>query len=393
MLLEAGLVELSLSPFEVVQRKQLDAVDRTALHVPKYSSACRYNGSAVRLLGFVFPIFCALCALCGQGVAAQFVWQGQVDGIAILHLQGKHLAVQIQQGDPVERQQFHFSDALPDTQQKVRVEVLEGRGYVHVIDQPSIENHYTLAVGIEDRQPGSAFYSIALHWDTSNNAYDRGASKTDKLTWTGRVDHAAVVSCQGKSCVSTAARGAERGAEHGAPVANEHFKFSKPLPDRDTEVRLEGSDGRGEIRLIEQPRESNHYTARVSIRDPGTGAGDYSFTLVWNRAGGKETGPIPDPTGRGLLWTGRVDGRVRVTVQGGASFSEVLEGERIIGEHPEMYRPLPARSDVTPAIRKLRGRGQVAIVESPSEKNNYRLIFEIDDPEPGADGYEIELDW
>jgi len=57
----------------------------------------------------------------------------------------------------------------------------------------------------------------------------------------------------------------EQGAQHGAPVADEHFKFSKPLPDRDTEVRLEGQDGRGEIRLIEQPRERNHYTARVSI--------------------------------------------------------------------------------------------------------------------------------
>jgi hypothetical protein len=345
-------------------------------------------------LALISPIFCVLCAplapLAQGGAAPQFVWQGQVDGIAILHLHSKQLAVQIQQGEPVERQQFHFSDALPDTGQKVRVEVLEGRGYVHVIDQPSIENHYTLAVGIEDRQPGSAFYSIALYWDTSNNAYDRGAGKTDKVAWSGRVDHAAVISCQMKTCVSTSGQG---GAEHGTPVANEHFKFSKPLPDRATEVRLEAFDGRGEVRLIEQPRESNHYTARVSIRDPGAGAADYAFTLVWNRASGKEAGPIPEPTGRALLWTGKVDGRVRVTIQGGASFSEVVEGARIIGEHAEMFRPLPARSDVTPAIRKLQGRGQVAIVESPSEKNNYQLVFEINDPEPGADDYEVELDW
>jgi hypothetical protein len=340
----------------------------------------------VRLLALVSPIFCVLCATIAQGAGPQFVWQGQVDGIAILHLQGKRLTVQIQQGKSVERQQFHFSDALPDSLQQVRVEVLEGRGYVHVIDQPSIENHYTLAVAIEDRQPDSAFYSIALYWDASNNVFERGASKTDKVTWNGRVDHAAVVSCQAKSCISTPEQGAQ-------PVADEHFKFSKPLPDRDTEVRLETPEGRGEIRLIEQPRERNNYTARVSIHDPGAGAGDYSFTLVWNRANGKETEPIPDPTGRGLLWTGRVDGRVRVTVQGGGSFSEVLEGAPINSEHSEIYRPLPARSDVMPVIRKLRGRGQVAIVESPSEKNNYRLVFEIDDPEPGADDYEVELDW
>jgi hypothetical protein len=146
--------------------------------------------------------------------------------------------------------------------------------------------------------------------------------------------------------------------------------------------------------LIEQPRQRNNYTARVSIRDPQAGAGEYTFTLVWNRSRTKQEGsPIPDPTGRGLVWTGTVDGRVRVTVEGGASFSAVLEGAPITGEYAEILRPLPARADLTPTIQKLHGRGRVSIVEPPSEKNNYRLIFEIDDPEPGADYYQVELDW
>ncbi len=72
-------------------------------------------------------------------------------------------------------------------------------------------------------------------------------------------------------------------AEHGAPVADEHFKFSRPLPESDTDVRLEDPSGRGDIRLIEQPRQRNNYTTRVSIRDPQAGAGEYSFALVWNR--------------------------------------------------------------------------------------------------------------
>ncbi len=326
------------------------------------------------------------CAELGAQDRPQFVWQGQVDGTAILHLAGKRLTVQIQDGAPVERQKFHFSDALPGTQQPVRVEVLEGRGYVHVIDPPSIENNYTLAVSIEDRQPGSSFYSIALYWDTSNNAFERGAEKTEHVAWTGRVDEEAVISCHKQSCVSS--------ADRGAPVADEHFKFSRPLPERDTEVRVEYPEGRGEIRLIEQPRQRNNYTARVSIRDPLPGSGEYSFTLVWNRPNLKEAAaPIPDPAGRGFAWSGTVDGRVRVTLQGGASFSEALQGAPVSGEHAEILRPLPARADLMPAIRKLRGRGRVSIVETPSEKNNYRLVFEIDDPEPGADDYEVELDW
>ncbi len=315
----------------------------------------------------------------------QFVWQGQVDGTAILHLAGKRLSVQIQDGAPVERQKFHFSDALPETQQTVRVEVLEGRGYVHVLDRPSIENHYTLAVSIEDRQPGSSFYSIALYWDTSSNVFEHGPEKNDQVAWTGRVDGAVVVSCHKQSCVSS--------VEQGAPVADEHFKFSRPLPDRDADVRLEDPEGRGEVRLIEQPRQRNNYTARVSIHDPQGGAGEYSFTLVWNRQGSQKGVSIPDATGRGFLWTGMVDGRVRVTLKGGASFSDVVEGAPVSAEHAQILRPLPARADLMPTIQKLRGRGRVSIVESPSDKNNYRLVFEIDDPEPGADYYEIEIDW
>ncbi len=320
----------------------------------------------------------------GAQAAPQFVWQGQVDGIAILHLAGKRLAVQIQEGAPVEREKFHFSDALPQTRQNVRVEVLEGRGYVHVLDQPTLENHYTLAVQIEDRQPGRSFYSIAVYWDVSNNSFERG-DKTDKVSWTGRVDEGAVISCRKLSCVSN--------VEGGAAIADEHFKFSHPLPDRDANVRLEDPQGRGEIHLIEQPRQSNNYTARVSIRDPQAGAGEYSFTLIWNRLASKDTAPIPDPSGLGFRWSGTVDGRIRVTLRGGASLSEVVEGAPISGERGEILRPLPARADLMPAIRKLRGRGRVSIVETPSEKNHYRLVFEIDDPEPGADTYEIELDW
>ena len=335
----------------------------------------------VALILFLWGYSC----VCAQD-RPQFVWQGQVDGTAILHLAGKSLTVQIQNGAPVEREKSHFSDALPQTQQAVRLQVLQGRGYVHVLDQPGIENNYTLAVAIEDRQPGSSFYSIALYWDTSSSVFERRKEKSEHVTWTGRVDEGAIVSCQKQGCVST--------TDHGAPVADEHFKFSRPLPERDSDVRLEYPEGRGEIRLIEQPRQRNNYTARVSIRDPQEGGGEYSFTLVWDRPElKKDPAPIPDPTGRGFFWSGTVNGRVRVTLKGGASYSETLEGAPISGEHVEIIRALPARADLMPAIQKLRGRGRVSIVEPPSEKNNYRLVFEIDDPGPSADQYEVELDW
>jgi len=300
----------------------------------------------------------------------------------ILHLRDKRLDVQVQEGSPVERQQFQFHDRLPDSRQDARLEILEGRGYAHIVDQPRLDNHYTLAVGIEDRQPGSSFYSIALYWDASTAVLEH-PDRSDKLAWSGRVDQETVISCRVKSCIAESA--------HGAPVADEHFKFSRPLPNREVTVSLEQAEGRGEIRLVEQPNERNQYTARVSIRDPQSGSGEYSFALAWPRDGGKE--PELRPLSRRLVWNGTVDGRVRVIVQGGAVLSEAVAGQPVTGQRAEVLEPLPARADLNPVVKKLRGRGEVQIVEQPSDKNNYRLVFEIRNPEGGADNYEIEVDW
>ena len=314
----------------------------------------------------------------------QFVWQGDVDGIDVVSIHGNEMHVKVHEGGPVQRQRFQFFDPLPEAHQDVRLEVLEGRGYVHVVDQPRLENGYTLAFAIEDRQPGSSFYSIALYWNVADRAFERRS--VAQVSWTGLVDEEAIISCRAKGCSSSASR--------GAPVENERFHYSNPLPNRAVEVHLEGTTGRGEIRLIEQPRESNHYTARVWIRDPQSGAEQYSFNLVWDRAKGKSSQAAPVPVASaGLLWSGVVDGRVHVTVQGGSALSEVIDGRPISKEHASFLRLLPTQADLMPVIKKIRGRGQVEIVERPSAANHFRLVFEIDGTGGGPDTYEVEVDW
>jgi len=156
------------------------------------------------------------------------------------------------------------------------------------------------------------------------------------------VDDEALISCRGKTCVSKAAQ--------GAPVADESFKFSKPLPNKDVEVTLDGALGRGQIRLVEQPRRSNDYTVRVSIRDPQSGSAEYSFTLSWGRPTGKQLTQIISAE-RGLVWRGAVEGRVRVALQSGSAFSEVVQGKPIKGEHVEFIRSIPSRSDLQPIVK------------------------------------------
>jgi len=340
------------------------------------------NESRVRFLA----LLALPCVLCAQD-RPQFVWQGEVDGVDILYLHGNKLEVKVQEGAAVAGQRFQFYEALPEIRQDVRVEVRDGRGSVHIVDQPRLENSYTLGVAIEDRQPGSSFYSIALYWDASSRFFEGSRpGRSGQVRWSGRVDEDAIISCQAKTCVSS--------TSHGVPVANERFKFSTPLPARDLEVTLEDAEGRGEVHLVEQPRESNRYIARVSIRDPQSGAGEYSFTLVWNRAPAKPSQAPPLQIAEpGLFWSSVVEGRVRVTVQGGSALSEVIEGRPISGEYARFARSLPSRADLTLAIKKIHGRGRVEIVERPSAANHFRLVFEITPAGDGPDNYEVEVDW
>lgn len=323
--------------------------------------------------------------LCAQD-RPQFIWQGDVDGIDVLYLRDNVVDVKVQEGAPVANQRFQFYDRLPQTRQDLKLEIRQGRGYVHIIDQPRLENGYTAAISIEDRQQGTGFYSIAVYWDASNRFFEGAHSpgRSDQLVWTGRVDEEALISCRAKTCVSKATQ--------GAAVAGESFKFSKALPNKDVEVALESALGRGQIRLVEQPRQSNNYTARVAIRDPQGGSAEYSFTLSWGRPTGKQLPQIVAPE-RGLVWSGAVEGRVRVALQSGSAFSEVVQGKPIKGEHVEFIKPIPSRSDLQPVVKKLGGRGGVEIIEYPSHTNHYRLVFEITDAGEGPDNYEIEVDW
>jgi hypothetical protein len=156
-------------------------------------------------------------------------------------------------------------------------------------------------------------------------------------------------------------------------------------------VSLDETNGRGDIRLLQQPGRENDYTAQVLIRDPQGGSADYSFTLSWSQP--RRGGPDSLFTRPGLYWSGRVDGKVRVIVEQRNARSEAVAGAPVTGERIRFERPLPQRQGSEPQVRKLRGRGRVEIVEFPSSRNGYRLVFEIDDDKGGSDNYEVEAGW
>jgi hypothetical protein len=232
----------------------------------------------------------ALCLLAVPAISAlaqpakpqpQFTWGGRVETTAIISVHRGQVKVEDAHGEALPRQASRFFAPLPDSRQNVRLEVRESRGGVRITQQPRLENDYTAAITIEDLQDGAGFYSFALYWDP-----DRGSvfdpdprfnrrSRIEQLAWSGRVDGEVIVACRGNSCVST--------ARSGARVAQEKFRFSRPLPRQEVEVWVQDTEGRGDVRLIEQPSASNRYTVRVLIRDRDAGSAGYSFLLAWQR--------------------------------------------------------------------------------------------------------------
>jgi hypothetical protein len=322
----------------------------------------------------------------------QLVWEGEVDGISVIHVRGDRLDIEDRQGAPVQRDRHRFYERLPEVRQNVEMRVVQSRGNVRVIAQPEASNNFTLSVLIEDRMGGRGFYSLAFFWQSSS----RGGSAPivrqsrrspgrdeERLTWTGQVDDEVVVECRGNECHAQTIR--------GRPVQGDRFNFSRPLPNSELRLSLDDVQGRGEVQLVEHPAAHNGHTAKVRIRDNEGGAGEYSFSLFWTRPSRSE--PERLFARPGLVWSGRVDGIVRVVVEGSSASAQVVGGGALEGERSNFMRPLPRDQVPNIAVKKLRGRGRVDIVEFPSSRNGWRLAFEVNDSSGGADNYEIEVGW
>lgn len=101
------------------------------------------------------------------------------------------------------------------------------------------------------------------------SAQDRG-----RLTWSGDVDDTAVVYIRRGEVRTETLR--------GKGVDNARHRFLGGDDRIDGRVRLQDENGRGSIRVVQQPSRDNDYTAAVRIEDLTAGRGRYRFTLTWD---------------------------------------------------------------------------------------------------------------
>jgi hypothetical protein len=131
----------------------------------------------------------------------------------------------------------------------------------------------------------------------SRRATITGGGGSGRCTIEVTVDGAAEVEVSGDSGLLTTIG--------GQPAEWRRFQCNAPLPSHPADFRFVKINGRGPVRLLQDPR-STGGRAVVSISDPKGGRGGYTFDLQWGglRGGGGWTpgpslppGPPPPPSG------------------------------------------------------------------------------------------------
>ena len=109
--------------------------------------------STLRMFSFAIPLLAAGApALMAQN-RTLFTWTGRVDREVQITMRGRDVWTNRTDRDDT-RGRVSVESALPHTDGYVRVQTLDGRGDVSVVQQPSSSNGYTTTVRVRDRTSG-----------------------------------------------------------------------------------------------------------------------------------------------------------------------------------------------------------------------------------------------
>jgi hypothetical protein len=230
-----------------------------------------------------------LTTLVASAAAAQdrklVTWTGRVDKEVQITIRDTSIATGIVGGKPLKWTSFDVQDRLPRVPGFVRVELEAGRGDVDVLQQPSASNDYAAIIRIRDKSAGVDDYALTAYWNPKRGE-DRYSSAADEVRdtasvkvgntmhWSGTVDREMRVEWRGMDVRSR--------NQSGVTARAVHSSVSNGLPDHSVNLALRVREGRGDVTIVQQPEESNGYTAIFKVRDPMSGLGHYDFDVIWN---------------------------------------------------------------------------------------------------------------
>jgi hypothetical protein len=213
-----------------------------------------------------------------------FTWRGTVDDDARIYIRAGRIESDAVSGREVRREQVSHAHALPRREGTLRVHLIDGRGRVHVIQQPNARNNYTAIVRVKDSQYGADSYRFAAYFDPADDWRNgRGPIWDDRdgdvdfgdriLRWSGSVDgDLRIVLRPGTVGYSVASGEQPRGVTTSG---------ANRMPRQGGQLGVSLRQGRGSVVVIQQPSSYNSYTAIVRVLDHVSGYGYYDFDLIW----------------------------------------------------------------------------------------------------------------
>jgi hypothetical protein len=210
-----------------------------------------------------------------------FEWRGRVDEEVRIVMRGGQVWTQEVSGRPTRGARARVSQALPSQAGQVRLQLLDGRGDVRIIQQPSRRNNYTTVVRIYDASGGADRYHLAAHWEPAGGWAGGDIDRDDRfgyargmLRWSGAVDDQVEIRIQGRNVDVRTLSG------NGTRDVRANLN-GRALPRRDVTVSVHERSGRGTVTVVQQPSQWNGYTAVIRVRDRQGGFGYYDFDVIW----------------------------------------------------------------------------------------------------------------
>lgn len=99
-------------------------------------------------------------------------------------------------------------------------------------------------------------------------------NRNGSVVWNGSVDNKIQLTIRGDRLTSYTIA--------GRTYPSNNFRFTSPLPRRDVTIRVDKKDGRGDVRIYQQPSRANNYTAILEIEDKDGGADNYRLEVYWD---------------------------------------------------------------------------------------------------------------
>ncbi len=211
-----------------------------------------------------------------------------------------------------------------------------------------------------------------------NRGNNRRGTATGTLTWNGRVDNRVQIVLQGDDVQTKQLAGR---------LSNVYHNLQGVLPRRNATVSVIKLDGRGDVRIMQQPNRNNNYTAIIEIYDDKRSDDNYNLQIRWQASNVQES----YSPGR-LTWRGKVDATVDIIISGDYAEAVDRTGSGLTVLRSDLSGYLAARNG-TVRVNKKDGRGTVNVIEQPSIQNDYTAVIRIFDPRGGDDEYEIEVVW